>query len=219
MPTLDKYDPKPSLPLSEEAWRDIEDTLGLDEPDVGLRCRIARYVDIFFLGLTANLPRVRVGLLRKRLKLIQKNAARLLSDFEISSEDRDEEWALFCALELIQDRAQHKALRLSLSELIAKADEELHLLPQGGRPPDERYPNLILALAAVYRIARNKEPTISFYDDDDDPDLLRYRSKFCDFVVSVLDAIGDEMAKPQNNQALGQRINRALRVGRETRGA
>ncbi len=217
MRTLDKYHPEPCLSLPEEAWCRIEHTLRLDKPDVGLRCRIARYVVIHFLGLTAGLPRIRVGLLRKHLKRIRQDAARLRSDFEISSDDNDEEWAQYYALELIQDGTEREARKSSLSDLIARADDALRLMPRGGRPSDERYRNLILALATTYKIATNEEPTISYYQDAI-PDL-RYRSKFFDFVVSVFDALGDKMAEPHNNQALGQKTNRALKARRETMGA
>ena len=79
MPTLDKYDPEPCLSLPEEAWCRIEHSLGLDEPDVGLRCRIARYIDIHFLGLTAKSP-VRANVLRKQLERLRGDAAQLHSN-------------------------------------------------------------------------------------------------------------------------------------------
>lgn len=216
MPTLDKYHPEPCLSLPEEAWCRIEHTLRLDKPDVGLRCRIARYVDIHFLGLTAKSP-VRANDLRKQLERLRGDAAQLHSNFEISDDSSDAEWAQFYALQLTQDGLDREALKLRLSELIESVDEVLRLVRRETRPKDDRYENLILALAHTYRNVTNKKPTVS-YNPGADPDHP-YRGKFFEFVVAVLDAIGDKYAQPHNNKALGGKVVRTLKTWRRTVGA
>ncbi len=215
MPTLGKYDPKPSLPLPEEDWCRIERTLGLDEPDYGLRSRIGRYVELHLLD--ANLPQVRVGELRKKLKRMRDDAASLRSDIEPSKGNSDEDWAQYYAQELVHNRAERDDFLLHLSKLIANADEALRLAKKGKWPPGERYENLIHALAAAYRIATNEEPTLSLNEGKSPEE--KYSGKFFNFVVSVLDAVGDKYAKPHNNQALGQRIKRAQKIRRRITGA
>ena len=222
MPTLGKYDPKPSLPLPEEVWRRIERTLGLDEPDYGMRSRISRYVELHPLDPRANLPQVQVGELRKQLKRMRDDAARLRSDIEppkgsSDEESSDEEWAQYYAQELVHNRAERADFLLHLSRLIAGVDEALLIAISGKWPPGERYKNLIHALAAAYRIATNEEPTLSLNEGKSPEE--KYSGKFFNFVVSVLDAVGDRYAKPHNNQALGQRINRALKIQRRIAGA
>ena len=216
MPTPGKYDPKPHLALPEEVWCRIEHTLGLDEPDYGLRSRIARYVDLSFLGPTAGLPRVQVSQLRKRLKRIRDDTARLRADLEFPDGNSDGEWTLIYAQELVHNRSERDDLLSYLSKLIARADEALHIVIRGRWPPGERYGSLILALAAAYRIATHEEPTLS-YNGAAPPDK-RYSGKFFNFVVSVLDAVGDKYAEPHNNQALGGRISRA-KIRRRMTGA
>ncbi len=216
MPKLEHYKPKPHLALPEEAWCRIEHTLGLDEPDYGLRSRIARYVDFHFLGIIAGLPRVQVSQLRTRLKRIRDDAARLRSDLEFPNGNSDGEWALIYAQELVHNRSERDDFLPYLSKLISRADEALHIVIRGSWPPGKRYVNLIVALAAAYRIATNEEPALS-YNGAAPPDK-RYSGKYFSFVVSVLDAVGDKYAKPHNNQALGKRIGRALEIrGRMTR--
>ena len=208
MPTLDKYDPKPSLALPEEVWCRIEHTLDLDEPDYGLRSRIGRYIDLHFLGPTADLPRVQVGQLRKQLERLRDDAARLSSGLGPPNGNSDGAWALYYAQELIHSRSERENLFPYLSNLVARADEALLIVPRGKWPPGKRYENLIHALAVAYNIATNEEPTLS-YNGANPPDK-RYSGRYFSFVVSVLDAVGDKYAKPHNNQALGKRVGRAL---------
>lgn len=222
MPILGKHDPKPSLPLPEEVWRRIELTLGLGEPDYGMRSRIARYVELHFLGPIPELPQVRVGELRKQLKRMRDDAARLRSDIEppkgsSDEESSDEEWAQYYAQELVHNRAERDDFLLHLSRLIAGVDNALLIAVSGKWPPGERYENLIHALAAAYSIATNEEPALS-YNGAKSPEE-RYSGRFFDFIVSVLDAVGDKYAKPHNNQALGQRIKRAQKIRRRITGA
>lgn len=217
MPTLDKYDPKPGLALPEEVWCRIEHTLDLDEPDYGLRSRISRYVELHFLGPTADLPQVQVGALRKRLKRIRSDANRLLRDIEPPGGNNVGDWSWCYAQDLIHNRSERDDLLPYLSKLIARTDEALLIAKKGKWPPGKPYENLIHALAAAYSIATDEEPTLTY--NGAKPSEERYSGRYFKFVVSVLDAIGDKYAKPHNNQALGKKIGLALRIRKRVIGA
>ena len=207
MPTLDKYRPEPCLSLAEEAWRSIERALSLDEPDLGLRCRIARYIDLYFLGPTAKSP-VKANDLRKQLEELRKDAAALQSHH---------------ALRFTLDVHDREVLKSKLSTLIEGADEALRLVPKETKPKHDHYENLILALAHTYRNVTGNKPTVVYNSGSHKPDpadpnketYAPYGSKFLDFVVTVLAAIDDQYAKIHNNQSLGQKINRSLRTWRK----
>ena len=204
MRTPDKYQPEPLLPIAEEAWCSIEVTLGLEQPDPDARRRIERYLILYLVGPTA-LP-VPVSDVRDSLENLKKKTIQFRHIFEISKQSSANKSAPLCALTLVQDRREREALKLSLSELIMNIDEALTLVKN--TKEDDRYKNLIQALATVYRDVTGKKPTVS-------NNAGIYGGKFFDFVIVVLEVVDDPYAKSHNNQAIGKKISRSLRLWRK----
>ena len=216
MPTLDKYQPGPPIiDLPEEAWREIEATLGLEKPDAGLRRRVARYVSMYLYSPEADIPQLRPGDMRKRFKQIQTRAKALRDALELEGDEHGtskDAWAKAAAIWSLLTERQRKALSSSLSALVTEADEALRMLPQdkGGRQRDWLFYSLICALASAYEIATDRRPTITL-----DPDG-EYRGPFFDFVYAVLHHFAPQ--KDRTDLALGKTIQRALKYWRHQRG-
>ncbi len=212
MPTLDKYQPGPPIiNLPEEAWREIEATLGLEKPDAGLRTRVARYVSMYLDSPEADIPQPRPGHMRKRLKQIRDRAKALRDALELEGDEHS--WTKAVAIWSLLIERKRKSLLSSLSALVTEADEALRTLPpdKGGRQRDWPFYGLIWALASAYEIATDRRPTITFVDLNGG-----YQGPFFDFVYAVLHHLA-----PQENKtdlALGKTIQRALQFWHRQRG-
>ncbi len=217
MPTLDKYQPPPPImDLPEKAWRDIEVTLGLGQPDAGLRRRVARYVSMYLDSPEADIPQPRPGDMRKRFKQIQARAKALRDTLELEGDEHGtskDAWAKAFAIWSLLTERKRKALSSSLSALVTEADEALRMLPQdkGGRQRDWPFYSLICALASAYEIATDRRPTITFVDLNG-----CYQGPFFDFVYAVLHHFAPQ--KDKTDLALGKTIQRALKIWRHQRG-
>src|SRR6266446_6231140 len=84
-----------NIGLPEKAWREIEATLGLKEPNLAVRGDIARYVSWHLFDAQFGPPPLRHSVQRKWITRIRAKAQRLVSDldWEAIEDESDDAWA------------------------------------------------------------------------------------------------------------------------------
>ena len=225
---LGEYERGPCIELPEEEWREIEATLGLNEPKNEVRKSIASRVSHHLFWAELDLPKQRVPAQKKWIGRVQKMTRQLIDilDWEASEDESDDGWAqMYAVYDLLPSRSEQEDLLISLKELRNKAENMLARLPQGkfGRERDEFAWGLVFDLAFLYEWATKKQPTIAYNDYGrpeteltEDGNVGVYESPFLDFVTAVLRTFAPDRAK--ENMALGKHVQRVLIVWRRRRG-
>jgi hypothetical protein len=218
---LGEYAGSPCIEVPEEDWREIEATLGLEEPNNEVRKSIALHVSKHLLSAELGFPKQRANLQKKWIGRIRNKTRHLINalDWEASEDESKDGYAqMYAVYDLLEKDRQENILAL-LKELLAKADDMLLRVPKGRAGPDPDYFSwgLVLDLAFLYEWVTNKPPTITYnplpdidYGEEDDAGL--YESGFLDFVAAVFAVFAPDRAK--GNIALGKHIERVLKVWR-----
>ena len=123
--------------VSEEAWREIERTLGMPEPDHELRNQLTEKVLEFGLHYP-DIAALKPALLRKWFKSVSANCQKLIDDLaepEGCDEEAATRMAVLCST--IKWDAREKLLS-DIRGLKRFADQKAKTLPRGGgRPADD----------------------------------------------------------------------------------
>jgi hypothetical protein len=212
--------------LPEKAWREIEATLGMKEPNLAVRGDIARYVYRHLSDAQFGPPPLRRSVQRKWITRIRANAQRLVTDldWEAIEDESDDAWAQMLAAHDLLGADEAKMLLPLLKEVLARADKLLARLPRdkGGKLADPFAWGLVYDLACFYEWATERRPTITYNDygnkdgdHNEDGNAGRYESPFLDFVAAVLRVFAPDRAK--ENIALGKHLERVLKVWRRHR--
>jgi hypothetical protein len=219
------HDPRPAVPpsppnqtepdsatpsVSEEAWREIEATLGLTAPDPDLRRKLTHRIIDFLEHPPLEDPRP--AEVRRWLMRVQKNAERLLSDFEFPDKLDEESWQRFLVAnsELRWDVLER--LVSTLNSLIKLTQERLENTPpdKGGKPSDEFSWGAIYDLATIFHSATGKKPTVAF---DPYAASAPYKGAFFNFAEKTYRHLAPRYVR--TNQAFGKLAQRALWVWRK----
>ncbi len=158
---------EPCIELPEERWREIEAGIGLQEPNLELRCRIAQCVELYYAPEETCVPSLRPNELRPWLNRIRRDAAQLVERLTIQ-EDADPtgsvDWGRAAVVFALIDHKERAKLCATLSNLVASADASLQSLPHdtGGPLRDWRLFGLIGGLATAYLDETGKAPGVSF---------------------------------------------------------
>jgi hypothetical protein len=208
--------PVPIIELPEEAWQEIEATLGFKVPNAAVRRDVARYVTRHLL----DVPQVRPAHVQRWIKRIEEHAQALLNDLDWAPDGNASEdllmdaWARTFAVHDLLGSSDQDNLRASLKTLLAAAPKALARIPpdKGGQLADEFAWGIVSDLADLYEWATNRKPTVTYNDYLDPP---MYESPFLDFVNAILLHLAPNRTK--TNLALGKLIQRVLNIRRRER--
>ena len=78
---------EPCIEVPEQRWREIEAGIGLQEPNLDLRCRIAECVELYYAPEENWLPSFRPKDVRPWLDRIRKDTNQLLQHFAVQEDD------------------------------------------------------------------------------------------------------------------------------------
>jgi len=220
-------DRPPCIELPEERWRELEATLGLEEPNNEVRKSIALHVSKHLFSAELGFPKQRPGPQKKWITRIRKKAQDLTDvlDWGASDDESDDAWnQMYAAYDLLPRNEQENLLAL-LRGMLAQADNILARLPKdkGGASANDFAWGLVFDLAFLYEWATKQQPTITYNnyghldsDYSEDGNVANYESPFLDFVATVLRVFAPDRAK--GNLALGKHVQRVLKEWRRRRG-
>jgi len=224
---LGEYEASPCIDVPEEDWREIEATLGFEEPNNELRKSIALHVRKHLLWAELGFPKQRAGSQKKWITRIRNRAEGLINVLDWGANDDEDEDAyaqMYAVYDLLLRKKEQTDLLANLKELVTKADNMLAHIPKAKAGPDhdEFSWGLVFDLAFLYEWATKKSPTITYnpyglpdIDYGEDDEVGAYESRFLDFVAAVFAVFAPNRAK--GNIALGKHIERVLRAWRRHR--
>jgi hypothetical protein len=214
----------PCIDVPEEDWREIEETLGLEQPNNEVRKSIAFHVrKHLFSAEEFNFHRQRPGSQQKWITRIRNKTQRLIDvlDWDASADESEDAHAQMYAVYDLLERKEQKNLLAMLKGLLASADNMLGQIPKGksGPDPDAFSWGLVFDLACLYQWATNERPKIT-YNADGPPDIEygpegkvgMYESQFLNFVAAVFAVFAPDRAK--GNIPLGKHVARVLNMWR-----
>jgi hypothetical protein len=224
---LGEHAGSPCIDVPEEDWREIEETLGLREPNSEVRNSLALHVSKHLFSLEFDFPKQRASSQKKWITRIRKKAQALVDviDWAASEDESADGYAqMYAVYDLFGCKEKQENLAAALKGLLASADNMLGQIPKGkgGADRDAFSWELVFDLAILYEWATNKRPTITYnpfglpgvnYGKDEDVGM--YESPFLDFVVAVFAVFAPDRAK--GNIALGKHIERVLRMWHRSR--
>jgi hypothetical protein len=219
MPNILDHASGPTLELSEEAWREIESTIGLREPSPLLRERLASYLRWYCDNSSTGGPHLAPNLLppivrRRHMEEALSKFAGLAANLADLLEDKNskaplespEHWAekLSAGLLSIQDR---KALVTTLRDIDAQAKDAIGQLPadKGGPSGDANFIAIVSALADLYEHLTGETPGVS------QSPLGEYGGPFFRFVNAAFLHLPPRKRRKRTNVALGKAIQRVLK--------
>lgn len=209
---------EPCIEVPEERWREIEVGIGLQEPNLELRCRIAECVELYYAPEETWLPSFRPKDLRPWLERIRKDTIQLLQHLAIQEDanlSESERWGRAAVVFDLMPQKDRAELCAVLSKLVASADAALQSLPHdpGGPLRDWRLFGLIGALATAYVDETGKAPGVS-QTPPGKGKSRRYSGPFFRLVEAVFAGIVPQIdptfQPPKSSQAVGKTIQRAL---------
>jgi hypothetical protein len=203
-PRPQEAEPDAAASVSEEAWREIEATLGLTSPDPDLRRKLEDRIIDFVEH--PPLPDPRPAQVRKWLSQVRRDAQRLLDNFELPEELKGADWQRFLVLRQMPEAISER-LPSILTSLIRDTERRLERTPRdkGGSPDDGFTGNAIYDLATLFSTTTGRRPTVTYDNYGREP---RYGGEFFQFVDVTLRRLAPRFSK--NNQALGMMIKRVL---------
>jgi len=222
MPSPDELPPpKPQIDSPEDAWREIEGTLGISEPDPWFRARVASYVDLQYDDPTDEpRSRVRPAHLRQALTELRDLSTRLAEylrlQYGTEPTDSPIQWARFHVVADLLRRDEQRAFAATLRGLARKAGAAIRKLPsdKGGRSADLTFLGFVHALATLYVDMTHDMPGVS-----QPPGGGAYGGPFFRFVEAVSRHLVPARHRKKTNGALGKAIERALANWRRKSGA
>jgi hypothetical protein len=223
----DFKDSPPQIELPEEEWRELEETLGVTEPNLQIRRDIARYVRHRLFWAQLDLPKQRAKSQKAWISRIRKKAQDLTDvlDWQANEDESDDGWnQMYAVYDLLLSKREQEQLLARLKKLLTRAENMLAQLPRGkpGKDADDFLWGLVFDLAFLYEWATKQRPTIT-YNDYGPPEIAYgedgnvgcYQSPFLDFVAAALRIFAPDRAK--GNIALGKHVERVLKVWRRHR--
>jgi hypothetical protein len=171
---LGEYEASPCIAVQEEDWREIEATLGSEEPNNEVRKSIALHVRKRLLWAELGFPKQRAGSQKKWITRIRDKAEGLINalDWGANEDEGEDGYAQMCAVyELLLGKEEQENLLDKLKELLAKAHNALVHTPKGKAGPDrdDFSWGLVFDLAFLYEWATKIRQTITYnpYDLSD----------------------------------------------------
>jgi hypothetical protein len=225
---LEEYRRSPCIEVSEEDWREIEATLGLEEPSNEVRISVASHTRRHLFSAELDFPKQRASSQKKWITRIRDKTQHLINviDWRANEDETEDGYAqMYAIYDLLPEKEEREDLLAVLKELVAKADGMLVRVSKGRPGPDrdDFSWGLVFDLAFLYEWATNKRPTITYnpyglsdicYGKDDNVGM--YEGPFLDFVAAVFAVFAPDRAK--GNIALGKHVERVLNVWRRHRG-
>jgi hypothetical protein len=201
---------EPSIELPEEAWREIEAAIGLNETSPGLRCRVAAYVSLYYYEWSDG-GTVRPRHMKEALSKIGCFATSLADyvDYEGCDEalDNPRTWARVYAVDSLLSPKERKAFVATLREISNNAVGTIGGLPKdkGGPSADGTFVGFVCALATLYHDSTGQMPGVSQPAGGG-----QYTGPFFRFVRAVSMHLVPAPQRKGTNLALGKALQRAL---------
>jgi hypothetical protein len=150
---LEEYVSSPCIEATEEDWREIEATLGLDEPNNEVRKSIALHVSKYLSEW--DFPKQRASSQKKWIARIRNKTQHLIDvlDWEASADESEDGYAqMYAVYDLLSQRKEQENLLAILNGLTAKADDMLSQILKGrpGADRDDFYWGLVFDFAFLY---------------------------------------------------------------------
>jgi hypothetical protein len=116
---LGEYAASPCIDVPEEDWREIEETLGLEEPNNEVRKSIALHVSKHLLSTELGFPKQRASSQKKWVSRIRDKAHRLINvlDWNASEDESDDAYNQMYAVYDLLSQSEQASLLASLKEL------------------------------------------------------------------------------------------------------